>query len=329
MSDDAPTRRKRWRKVLAVIGALIATFAMVVLVDGWAAFGKAPEGERLARMEQSPEWDADGEVFENPEPLWNDWWGMISEAASADENGSPSSPLPVETVDPERYATAPPTGLRVTWLGHSTMLIELEGVGTQDIYDNGDFDDFGDDQRLDFGDTLEDYHWEYWVEEVEFALSADVMGFMGDMMGGDDGSGAVPGGGAGGAGGAMAGADPGVQEALMSQLGLGQDQLTDQLGQFIRRVRVRVWWGDDSKEAEERGREIVLTTHIISPEGAFSTMGGDLANPGGVGGAGGAGAAGGLPGGGLPGGAGGLGFPGGGAIGGGFGGGGNAGGGRR
>lgn len=113
--------------MLAVIGALIATFAMVVLVDGWAAFGKAPEGERLARMELSPEWDADGEVFENPEPLWNDWWGMVSEAASADENGSPSSPLPVETVDPERYATAPPTGLRVTWLGHSTMLIEIEG----------------------------------------------------------------------------------------------------------------------------------------------------------------------------------------------------------
>jgi len=128
MSDPKSLPRgKRWRKVLAVIGALVVTFAAVVLIDGWSAFGKAPEGERRARMERSPEWDAEAEIFENPEPLWNDVWGMFTEAASAEDHGSPSSPLPVERVDPQRFATPPASGLRVTWLGHSTMLLEIEG----------------------------------------------------------------------------------------------------------------------------------------------------------------------------------------------------------
>jgi len=175
------------------------------------------------------------------------------------------------------------TNLAQEKMGEVLLLIEMEGIGTQDIYERGDFDDFGDEQRLDFGDELEDYHWEYWVEEIEFALSSDVMGFLGGMGGEDD-----AGGGAGGPMGAMAGADAGATEAMMSQLGLGQDQLTEQLGNFIRRVRIRVYWGEES-EAEERGREVVITTHIISPEGAFRQMGGDPNNPGGNGAPGGPG----------------------------------------
>lgn len=168
------------------------------------------------------------------------------------------------------------TDLAQEKLGEALLKIELEGIGTQDIYENGDFDDFGDDQRLDFGDELDDFHWQYWVEEVEFALSPDVMGFMGGM-GGDDAAG---GGGVGGVAGA-AGGD--AQQAMMDQLGLGGDQMSEQLAQFIRRVRVRVWWGEDSKDAEEKGTEVVITTHIISPEGAFRQLGGDPNNPNGNG----------------------------------------------
>ncbi len=39
----------------------------------------------------------------------------------------PRKPLPVES-PLETWATVPSTGLRVTWLGHSTMLIECDGV---------------------------------------------------------------------------------------------------------------------------------------------------------------------------------------------------------
>ncbi len=44
-----------------------------------------------------------------------------------DEQRVPSTPLPL--VDPRAsWATRPSSGLRVTWLGHSTLLIEIDGV---------------------------------------------------------------------------------------------------------------------------------------------------------------------------------------------------------
>jgi hypothetical protein len=43
------------------------------------------------------------------------------------ERRIPSGPLPL--VDPvQTWTKRPETGLRVTWLGHSTLLIEIDGV---------------------------------------------------------------------------------------------------------------------------------------------------------------------------------------------------------
>jgi prepilin-type N-terminal cleavage/methylation domain-containing protein len=151
------------------------------------------------------------------------------------------------------------------------LLIEAEGLGTGDISARGDFRDFGDDARVDFGRALEAYRWEYHVEEIEFQLNADLFA----MMGGDAASGGAP------AGPSMGG--QGMAEQMMNQMGLGGDQLSNQLSQFVRRVRVRVYWGE-SRRSEEQGREVVLTTHIISPGGAFRQMGGGAGGaPGGMG----------------------------------------------
>jgi L-ascorbate metabolism protein UlaG (beta-lactamase superfamily) len=113
-----------WRAVQLATLAL-ALFVVVVTVDGWRAFGHRPEGERRARMEGSPNWH-DGS-FVNPQPLWNDVWGMITGLFSASDFGSPDGPLPVVPGDRARFAAPPPTGLRVTWLGHSTLLVEIDG----------------------------------------------------------------------------------------------------------------------------------------------------------------------------------------------------------
>src|SRR3954468_23027496 len=42
--------------------------------------------------------------------------------------GSPDAPLPAERIDPRRFAAPPASGLRVTWLGHASTLIEIDGV---------------------------------------------------------------------------------------------------------------------------------------------------------------------------------------------------------
>ena len=127
---STPSRLRRWLRRLFRFGAVvlgaIAVVAVIAIIQGWEAFGKAPEGERLERMKQSSQWKDD--IFHNPQPLWNDAVGSVTGMFSASEFGSPTDPLPVVKVDPELLKTAPESGLRVTWLGHSTLLVEIDGV---------------------------------------------------------------------------------------------------------------------------------------------------------------------------------------------------------
>ncbi len=117
--------KRRLIRGLGVVAALLAAFVLVVLVDGWRAFGQRAQGERRGRVESSPQW-GDG-VFENPQPLWNDAWGTIKGIFTASSEGSPLHPLTFESVDRSRFATPPASGMRVTWLGHSTLLLEIDG----------------------------------------------------------------------------------------------------------------------------------------------------------------------------------------------------------
>jgi L-ascorbate metabolism protein UlaG (beta-lactamase superfamily) len=110
---------------LAMLTTLVL-FVTVAVADGWEAFGKAAQDARLARMEASPQWGGDG-VFVNPQPLWNDWWGTLDLAFSASDDTSPTTLVPVEAIDPIALAVPPVSGLRVTWLGHSTLLVEVDG----------------------------------------------------------------------------------------------------------------------------------------------------------------------------------------------------------
>jgi L-ascorbate metabolism protein UlaG (beta-lactamase superfamily) len=94
-------------------------------VNGCAAFGQRPSGARLARVERSPQWK-DGR-FENPQPLANDLWGAMTSFGEASAHRVPERPVPTVAVAPTMFERPPATGLRVTWLGHSTFLVELDG----------------------------------------------------------------------------------------------------------------------------------------------------------------------------------------------------------
>jgi L-ascorbate metabolism protein UlaG (beta-lactamase superfamily) len=78
-------------------------------------------------MVESPRWDAEEEQFENPLPLYNDVRAMISAIAEGGDVTEPTAPIPVVHPEPRVLATPPTTGLRITWLGHSTVLIEVDG----------------------------------------------------------------------------------------------------------------------------------------------------------------------------------------------------------
>lgn len=63
----------------------------------------------------------------NPQPLSENTWDALTGILDASAHTSPTGPLPMVVVDPKRFDTPPSTGLRVTWLGHSSALIEIDG----------------------------------------------------------------------------------------------------------------------------------------------------------------------------------------------------------
>ncbi len=130
--EAAPPPRSRWRawpwlrRALQLTAATVVVLIAFATIDGWVAFGQAASGARAQRMQASPQFHDGG--FENPEPLYNDLWTTLAVMFSGSADSVPTTPIPVVTGDAARFEQPPVTGLRVTWLGHSTMLVELDGV---------------------------------------------------------------------------------------------------------------------------------------------------------------------------------------------------------
>lgn len=134
LSLQPPKPRKAGTRIGASIkrglGIFLALFLLVgafAIVDGWRAFGASATGERLARMQRSPQWSKEDNAFVNPEPLYNDVWGSIVAMFVGGEHTHPDGPLDVAPIDPHFFDTPPESGLRVTWFGHAANLIEIDG----------------------------------------------------------------------------------------------------------------------------------------------------------------------------------------------------------
>jgi len=118
--------KRLFRRVMQAFGAsaLIALVAAVVVA--WRPLGHRATGERRTRMEASPQWHAGH--FENPQPLQNDMIGALLAMRDASDVSAPSSSVPHDRIDPQRFVSPPASGLRITWMGHSTTLVEIDGA---------------------------------------------------------------------------------------------------------------------------------------------------------------------------------------------------------
>ncbi len=94
------------------------------------SFGRRATGERLERMRASPLWQGTG--FRNQHPVLPGLrdpsvaMPSVKEFLMGGERRVPDAPLP--SVDPRPvWSRAPASGLRATWLGHSTVLLEMDG----------------------------------------------------------------------------------------------------------------------------------------------------------------------------------------------------------
>jgi L-ascorbate metabolism protein UlaG (beta-lactamase superfamily) len=95
------------------------------------SLGKRAEGLRLERMRASPLWE--GDAFRNVHPILPGLRDKsvrppsVSEFLCGGERRVPAEPLPV--IDPRAaWSRTPGSGLRATWLCHSTVLIEIDGL---------------------------------------------------------------------------------------------------------------------------------------------------------------------------------------------------------
>ena len=109
---------------------LCASLVFVVSTDGLSQFGAKPSGDRLERIKESAQYD--GEKFVNQYPTnlswcFADYRKMFSRWFSKDGNHKPDRPIDVIQLNTESFDSPPPDDVRVTWLGHSTVLLELDG----------------------------------------------------------------------------------------------------------------------------------------------------------------------------------------------------------
>jgi L-ascorbate metabolism protein UlaG (beta-lactamase superfamily) len=95
------------------------------------SLGRKSAGARLERMKASPLWA--GEAFRNVHPVLpglrdpSASMPTLAEFICGGERRVPRGPLPA--MSPLESWTRPPgSGLRATWLGHSTVLIEIDGL---------------------------------------------------------------------------------------------------------------------------------------------------------------------------------------------------------
>lgn len=95
-----------------------------------AAFGAAPTGERLARMRRSPQFVAG--QFRNPLPTRTMVPGsagrlLLTQLSKADRaRRAPRGHVPVHRPIAADWDRAPASGLRLTWMGHSSVLVEID-----------------------------------------------------------------------------------------------------------------------------------------------------------------------------------------------------------
>lgn len=116
----------RW-SVGAVLVIVILTGVVLLSAPD---FGGVVEGDRLLRAKSSPSYGEDAFSNHPPQKAFTaaDLWDWLEKSFSGDEVRVPTAPLPVLEPDPRVFLNPVAPGLRAVWLGHASVLLELDGV---------------------------------------------------------------------------------------------------------------------------------------------------------------------------------------------------------
>ncbi|MDP9191962.1 MAG: MBL fold metallo-hydrolase [Acidobacteriota bacterium] len=123
-------RRRRWLRVALWIFVVLAAVAVVLVwsTEWLVSLGGKLADDRLARAQRSPQF-ADGE-FRNAIPtllLTAPFSEMMRHEFFGDEVREPARAVPVVRRTTKDYLVPPASGLRATWIGWSSVLVEIDG----------------------------------------------------------------------------------------------------------------------------------------------------------------------------------------------------------
>ncbi len=126
-----PHRTRLRTVLLSIVATLLVLIIVGIASTGWLdALGAAPEGERLARIQRSPNY-RDG-AFRNPDAtsvgVERSTMQMLRRWLGGKEQRVPPGEIPIVRLTRADFETPPASGLRAAWLGHSTVLVEIDGA---------------------------------------------------------------------------------------------------------------------------------------------------------------------------------------------------------
>jgi L-ascorbate metabolism protein UlaG (beta-lactamase superfamily) len=130
ITTHAARKPKTMMIIIAAVAFITASAVLYFSTDGLSNFGAGAQGARLERMKQSPNFD--GKKFVSPvetnlSPTFANTKDMLYRWVAGSHTGRPEFDIPVVALGKTSFETPPRDGLRVTWMGHSTALIEIDG----------------------------------------------------------------------------------------------------------------------------------------------------------------------------------------------------------
>jgi L-ascorbate metabolism protein UlaG (beta-lactamase superfamily) len=121
--------RGRWFK-RAVIVLSIIVLGGFVFFKSWKSFGGKISGQRLEKVQASPQYRDGKFVNSSHQPPFKagEIWLYVKENLLGKQVRVPATSIPVATIQSATIQGPPLPGLRAAWLGHSTVYLEIDGL---------------------------------------------------------------------------------------------------------------------------------------------------------------------------------------------------------
>lgn len=115
--------------VLGIVAVILVLLGVILWSVGDRA-GAAAEGDRFDRMKASRAWNSKKNRFGNElKRVDGSFWEMgLKFFFGGSKHRLPTEPIVSDGIDESKFGTQPASGLRITWFGHSSFLVEIDSL---------------------------------------------------------------------------------------------------------------------------------------------------------------------------------------------------------